>query len=316
MHHLHAFERTLSVSHADSETLLHGHLPIPWAEFLLNPRRLRGSDFLMRWSQGVWSEERIRQAVNNTGRFFALPYGPSGVAPDDPREFELYFERLEAAGLGGVKRPDFLIFRQSHRSAVDTLVGGAGGVRELPFVPESQLDELLELSILAIESENSLWVAQRMPGFGSQLTVQRRLGNQLGLKKSAVVPTVIVKDEDRQPLISWQKSNGVPIHIWHVFFDLAYGLPLDDAERLISTGQVLPTQQVFQAPGGATQRKSLYKFYYHFAYPLAVTREDPRLVADHVIDKNGHILPYVRFDGGWMSLTPEALGVLDRAAGA
>ena len=55
------------------------------------------------------------QAVNETKDFFALPYGPSGVAPDsDVREFELYFERLEAAGLGKVKRPDLLIF---HRSA-------------------------------------------------------------------------------------------------------------------------------------------------------------------------------------------------------
>ena len=35
------------------------------------------------------------QAVNETKDFFALPYGPSGVAPDsDVREFELYFERL------------------------------------------------------------------------------------------------------------------------------------------------------------------------------------------------------------------------------
>jgi hypothetical protein len=62
----------------------------PWADFLLNPRRLRGSDFLMRWSQGVWSEERLTQAVNATGKYFALPYGPSGTAPDnDVRAFEL-----------------------------------------------------------------------------------------------------------------------------------------------------------------------------------------------------------------------------------
>ena len=72
---------------------------------------LRGSDFLMRWSQGVWSEERMIQAVNGTNEFFAMPYGPSSTAPeDDVREFELYFERLEAAGLRDVKRPDLLVF--------------------------------------------------------------------------------------------------------------------------------------------------------------------------------------------------------------
>lgn len=315
MHRLDAFERVLSVPPADIEFLLHGYLPVPWDEFFLNPRRLRGSDFLMRWSQGVWSEERIQRAVNETGRYFALPYGPSGVAPDEPRAFELYFERLEAAGLGSVKRPDFLLFKQSDRPMVEALVARIGGVGELPFVPEAQLAELLDLAILAVESENSLWIASRMPGYGSHLTTQKRLGNQLGLRKTAVVPTVIIKNEDRGLLISWQQLNGVPVHVWHLFFDLAYGLSLDDAERLISTGQVLPTEQVFQAPGGATQRKALYKFYYHFAYPLAIANQEPDLLADRIIDKNGHILPYVRFHGGGMSLTPEALAVLDRAAG-
>ncbi|MBM3145123.1 MAG: hypothetical protein FJ010_09165, partial [Chloroflexi bacterium] len=36
--------------------------------------------------------------VNETNQFIAIPYGPSRTAPeDDVREFELYFERLEAA---------------------------------------------------------------------------------------------------------------------------------------------------------------------------------------------------------------------------
>jgi len=31
-------------------------------DFLINPRRLRGSDFLMRWAQGRWSEEIVVRA--------------------------------------------------------------------------------------------------------------------------------------------------------------------------------------------------------------------------------------------------------------
>jgi hypothetical protein len=37
---------------------------IAWANYWLNPRQLRGSDFLMRWSQGVWSETRLCEAIN------------------------------------------------------------------------------------------------------------------------------------------------------------------------------------------------------------------------------------------------------------
>src|SRR2546422_1245941 len=113
----HPFENVLAVCAEDIELELRGHAPVQWADFLLNPRRLRGSDFLMRWSQGVWSEQRILQAINENQEFYALPYGPSGTAPDDDvRAFELYFERLEAAGLGTIKRPDLLLFKKSDQA--------------------------------------------------------------------------------------------------------------------------------------------------------------------------------------------------------
>lgn len=50
---MHLVEKFLSVSAEDIELELRGHTAIEWLDFLLNPRRLRGSDFLMRWSQGV-----------------------------------------------------------------------------------------------------------------------------------------------------------------------------------------------------------------------------------------------------------------------
>jgi hypothetical protein len=43
-------------------------------EFLINPRRLRGSDFLMRWAQGRWSEEIVIQALDQTSQFGVIPY--------------------------------------------------------------------------------------------------------------------------------------------------------------------------------------------------------------------------------------------------
>ena len=135
------FESFLSAPIEDLDLELRGHSSIPWLDYWLNPRRLRGSDFLMRWSQGVWSEERLVAAVNSSNEFFALPYGPSGVAPDDdPRKFELYFEKLEKAGMAGVKRPDLLIFRACDREEIERFVRGIGGAQELPFTTEGALD--------------------------------------------------------------------------------------------------------------------------------------------------------------------------------
>ena len=60
---MHPFERVLSVSTVNFELELRGIKEIFWADFLLNPRKLRGSDFLMRWSQGVWAEKRLVETI-------------------------------------------------------------------------------------------------------------------------------------------------------------------------------------------------------------------------------------------------------------
>jgi hypothetical protein len=313
------FEELLSVYVENIEFELRGNASIDWTDFLLNPRRLRGSDFLMRWSQGVWSEERIFQAVNETQEFFALPYGPSGTAPDDDvRAFELYFERLEVAGLGKIKRPDLLVFKKTDQQVIEKTVSKLGGVSELPFTAEvdNSLQMILSKAIIAVECENSLWKGKMMPDYGAELKPQKRLGGKAGLKKNAVLPTIILKEEDREPLQAWQNANRVPIHIWHVFYDVAYAISFDEAKRLIEEGYILPTEQIFQAPGGATTKKALYKFYHHYAYPLGDAREEPALTAKHVIDKNGHILPYVHFEGGEMTLREEALQRLREIADA
>lgn len=142
---LHPFEKALSVLTEDLEIELRGVTEIFWADFWLNPRKLRGSDFLMRWSQGVWSEKRLIEATNKTTQFYAIPYGPSGTAPtNDVRAFELYFERLEAAGLGSLKRPDLLIFKAADKMFIDKFLADIGGGEELPFIPEKKLEPLLK----------------------------------------------------------------------------------------------------------------------------------------------------------------------------
>jgi hypothetical protein len=310
---MHPFEKILSVMAESIEMEILFVKEITWVDFWLNPRKLRGSDFLMRWSQGVWSERRLIDATNKTERFYAIPYGPSGTAPtDDVRAFELYFERLESAGLGGIKRPDLLIFRAADKPFVDSFLQSIGGVQELPFTPESQLKELIAKAIIAVECENSLWIAEKMPAYNTPMKSQKRLGGKQGFAKTAVLPTVIIKEEDRMPLSQWQANNNIPLHIWHVFFDRAYGLAFDEAQRLVSDGLILPTEQIFQAPGGTTTKKSIYKYYYQYAYPLGVTTERPQMISAFIEDKNGHILPYVKFEGGSLEFSAEALHILEQ----
>lgn len=105
-------------------------------------------------------------------------------------------------------------------------------------------------------------------------------------------------------------------NVWHVFFDLAFGLSLDEADRLVQEGLVEPTRQIFQAPGGATTEKVIFKYPYLYAYEVAETVTEPTLVGKYVEDKNGHVLPYVHFQGGRLRLLPQALQMLDDLAGS
>lgn len=169
------------------------------------------------------------------------------------------------------------------------------------------------MAVLAVECENSLWKAKNMPDYGSQLRPQRRLGGKPGkpgLKKSAVVPTLILKEEDRKPLQAWQDASSVPVHIWHVFYDIAFGISFNRAQELIKQGLILPDKHTFQAPSGASTEKVIYKVYYHYAYEVGSTTQEPELKAKFIEDKNGHILPYVHFEGGKMKLSDEALQIL------
>lgn len=309
---MYSFEKILIVSPEIISLDFQDFPLLPWEDFILNPRRLRGSDFLMRWSQGVWSEMRLIEAVNQGSKYFAIPYGPSGTAPNNNvRAFELYFERLEEAGLRNVKRPDLLVFKKIDEPVIKSFVKMVGGVEELPFVVENKLGLLLKKAVVAVECENSLWKSKKMPDYATEFSAQKRLHGKLGLKKTAVLPTVIIKEEDREPLKRWQQQNRVPIHVWHVFYDQAFGIPLDKAEQLINDGLIEPTIQTFQAPGGATTKKTIYKIYYRYGYPLGSAVEEPLLVSACVEDKNGHILPYVKFDGGRLELRKEVVEILD-----
>lgn len=80
---------------------------------------------------------------------------------------------------------------------------------------------------------------------------------------------------------------------------------------MIERGQIEPKEFTYQAPNGIVTKKRVYFIWYQHAYPLTEAVEEPALVAESIVDKNGHILPYVRFDGGRLRIRPEAIGVLE-----
>jgi len=304
-----SFEDFLQMTAVDLEILLPPLLSEELSDFYLNPRYLRGSDFLMRWSQGRWAEDIVVRAINATREFSAVPYGPSSVAPSDPQEMERYFERLDRAGVTG-KRPDLLILAKPDYEAIHEQLNTVG-LENIPFTPEESLEFLLSTALIAVEVENSLWIASQMPDYGKgRPLVREGYPNLVGFARNKKVPTVIIKHEDLEPLQQWETRWHVSIFIFHVFYDQAYYISLQYANRLISEGIITPAKQTFYAPGGPTTHKSIYKIWYTLARPLGTMTRAPEMAAKFVQDKNGHILPYVHFSGGEMALSQEAIDEL------
>jgi hypothetical protein len=236
--------------------------------FLINPRRLRGSDFLMRWAQGRWSEEIVVQALDQTSQFGIIPYGPSIVAPDDPTELELFFEKMAET-------------------------------------PSVELRDLITKARAAFEIENSLWVTERMPGFGKPFSRYTRGRNKGRLKPAGIIPTIIVKQEDVPRLQQWEAVYNIPIYVVHIFYDRGYFIKFGDILTMLNSGDLGWEIQRFTNPDGtAATPKQIVKVPYILCKEFS-TVSGPELMPKTFVDKNGKVMTYVTFSGGQVQLSPD-----------
>lgn len=266
----------------------------------------------------MWSEQKILDAINATRQYNAIPYGASSTAPDDPRKQEEYFDRLDEANPTSTKRPDVLVYDAPSWETVQPKLEELeksidltfdSNTSKLPFIPESDLREIVAYASVAIECENSLWIAEKMPDFRSELRPMKRLGGKNGLPKTAKTPTIIIKKEDLARISQWERDNKKPIHSWQVFYDIAIGISLKNANKLIKDGLIAPTDQRFSEPGGNTSVKTIYKIYHNYGYKVGRMTDPPEMKADHLVSSSGHVLPYVKFVGGSLEMDPHVIAI-------
>jgi len=164
----------------------------------------RGLDFYLKWSIGNWAEEIVykfcREILSKELNVQAYRYGYSaGRIPESLKEFEEIQEerrRLESFG----KRPNFLLFDADFARAKDQELS------QLMRRPDEEVKDLVREAVLGLEVEQSMWFAKRA-------------------KKPL---SFTVKEEDVEPLRSWQKRFEVPIVIFQVFLDQVHACPLDE----------------------------------------------------------------------------------------
>lgn len=315
----------------DPDDLAKSSTPAAGAKRLKAPN-FRGSDFVMRYEQGRWAEDRILASINASSGYRALAYGRSGVGPKDKAKIPEYWAKyIQAESIG--KRPDLLVLRREDYDRLRHLLP-----EDSTLATDEELQPFLEFAVCGIEAENSLWVVEKMPDYGkTKLT-----------KISFIAPTVIVKREDEAPLMAWQDHFGIPICVVQVFYDRAYIVPLqqivdsvkavqaaaeevrslglasmdakarkkaaDDAQKQLG---VFITEQVFPDARKTTPTvKTIYRTHYSKTVNFGVVPvgQEPDFKADFIVEDNGKVMPYVTFTGGVLDLLPEAEQLIDQLA--
>jgi hypothetical protein len=111
--------------------------------------------------------------------------------------------------------------------------------------------------------------------------------------KSWTAPTVIVKDEDLQPLVDWQNYYQKPIYIVHLFYDMALMLNFSKLREYISEGVV--KGEIFDY-GKAS--KTIYKTFYGLAGEFGKFTELAEIIPFVSQTNGGKFEADLYFEGG------------------
>ena len=262
--------------------------------------RFRGDNFKGKWSLGSWAEQKIISAINNSDSLRAVSYGKSGVSSarnlQERKDYWNLHKERESFG----KRPDVLVFE---RSVFENLSSKYPTfLNNLPDNLESDVQEIVESSLLAIESEASIWQGEKMKYYGRNWS--EKTGNLKPLRevKSWTAPTVIVKDEDLQPLVDWQNYYQKPIYIVHLFYDMALMLNFSKLREYISDGTV--KGEIFDY-GKAS--KTIYKTFYGLATEFGKFTELAEIIPFVSQTNGGKFEADLYFEGGEIVISQDTI---------
>lgn len=261
-------------------------------KYMVKAPRFRGEDFRGKWSLGSWAENHIISSINVTEEFRAVSYGKSEVGPTLQEEQLAYWEEhLGRESFG--KRPDVLVF---HREIYETLCAEGQGelLNTLPAKTEEEIEHIVGLALLGIESEASIWQGEKMQHYGKDWhNATGRSKKPLKDIKNWTAPTVIVKDQDLKPLKNWQGVKRKPIYIVHLFYDLAFMLSFEKLQEYIENGTVKGMSFDY---GKAS--KIIYQTYYGLTSVYGEFTELAEVVPSVTQTKGGKFVSELYFEGG------------------
>ena len=128
--------------------------------------RFRGENFKGKWSLGSWAEQKIIAAINASEHFRAVSYGKSGVSTAKSKEEVRDYWNLHKERESYGKRPDVLVFERETYAELIKDGQNAELFKDLAGNLEIDIQEIVNASLLGIESEASIWQGEKMKHFG------------------------------------------------------------------------------------------------------------------------------------------------------
>lgn len=279
------------------------------------PPQFRGSDFVMRYEQGRWSEDRLIESLKRSGEFIGVPYGRSGIGPKDKEKVKEYWKKYVEVE-DDLKRPDILVLpADAHRK---NAAKWKDLLKDPTIKSDDELRPILDAAVCGLEAENSLWIAEKMPDFKTTLPVSR---------VNLVAPRIWVKDEDVAGLVAWQNKLKKPICVVQVFYDRAYIVQLSKVLSIVrrirrgadrkeqiklqkTLGVIFAEQSYMDSRSGIAKEKLVYTTHHTVGVLFGTLKERPEPSPEIIWEANGKIMPYVAFKGGVLEVTDECLRFL------
>lgn len=266
--------------------------------------RPRGIDFVINWSIGSWSEDRVLDAINSTPKYRAFRYGVSRAGQFTFEEFARYYMRLQQTTSLHGKRPDLIVFDANMLKNLTP--DEIRLLNNLMDTPDNEADPLIRKALFGVEVEVSKWHVDKMVEY------QQRKGSTTRI----MGPTFTIKEEDLEPLIEWMKYFNKEILVVQTFYDQAYAIPLSRALELIKGKEKLKKKLRDIAKRQDSKTKKVTYFIPCLKYGTLFGRFDPppTIKGEVLIDDRGQIWPIVRFENGKLNITADARQLLDEIA--
>ncbi len=186
--------------------------------------------------------------------------------------------------------------------------------------PDRELSGVLRHTICGVECENSPWKTEKMPDAKSTLPLK---------KLNVIAPRIWVKEEDTDRLTRWSRRFRKPVVVVQVFFDRAYmvlyrtlisrarrirkvwrGEKRNDLQKRL--GVILVEWPYPDSRTGRTTNKLVYTCHHTLGVCFGAFSRSPRAVPNVITEKNGKMMPYVKFAGGSLRVSRDGLKLFRR----